>query len=294
MKNDAGAKKRFAFFGTPYVARDTLAHLWECGFRPSIVITAPDKPRGRNLALTPCETSTWAKEHDLPTLTPEKLDEAALTQIAAYECEYAIVVAYGKILPREAIALFPLGVLNVHYSLLPKNRGASPVESVLLSGENETGVAIQRMVYELDAGDILASCTTPIGPEETTRELRPRLVALGAQLLTETLPAFLSGQAVFTPQNHALATRCGKIKKEDGLLTLTPERALGNWRRYRAYAESPGTYFLAERAGVRMRVKIITAHYAHSIFAPVRIVPEGKKETRYEEFLRSGAKPVQG
>lgn len=282
---------RFAFFGTPYVARDTLALLWERGFRPSVVVTTPDAPRGRGLILTPNETNVWATEHDIPVLTPEKLTEEARAQISAYECEYAIVVAYGKILPREAIALFPRGVLNIHYSLLPKYRGASPVESALLYGDEETGVAIQRMVYELDAGDVLAMCTTSIGPNETTRELRPRLVQLGAELLAETLLAFIAGEAVYTPQDHSLATKCGKIEKEDGHLTLVPEKALENWRKYRAYAESPGTYFFVERGGTRIRVKIITAQYTDKTFMPVRIVPEGKQETTYQELLRSGAVP---
>ncbi len=294
MKNDMSASnQRFAFFGTPYVARDTLAFLWEQGFRPNVVVTAPEKPRGRGLVLTPNETAVWATEHGISVLTPEKLTEEARAQIAKYDCEYAVVVAYGKILPREAIALFPRGVLNIHYSLLPKYRGASPVESALLHGEKETGVAIQRMVYELDAGDVLAMRATPIGPEETTRELRPRLVQLGAELLAETLPTFISGEAAFTPQDHAFATKCGKIEKEDGRLTLTPERALENWRKYRAYAESPGTYFFAERSGARIRVKIITAHYEGGVFTPVRVVPEGKKEMLYEEFLRSGGEPAQ-
>lgn len=282
---------RYAFFGTPYVARDTLAYLWEKGFRPSVVVTTPDAPQGRGLSLTPCETKLWAEEHHIPILTPEKLTEEARAQIAAYECAYAVVVAYGKILPREAIALFPLGVLNVHYSLLPKYRGASPVESALLCGEETTGVTIQRMVYELDAGDVLAVRETPIGPQETTRELRPRLVTLGAELLAETLPAFITGEAAFIPQNHALATKCGKIEKEDGLLMLTPERALENWRRYRAYAESPGTYFFAQRGNARVRVKILTAHFTDGVFMPLRIVPEGKKETDYKTLIQSGAVP---
>lgn len=289
--NHNSSNVRFAFFGTPYVARDTLAYLLEKGFRPSVVVTTPDAPRGRGLTLTPNETKVWAQEHEIPILAPEKLTEEARAQITAYACEYAIVVAYGKILPREAISLFPRGVLNIHYSLLPKHRGASPVENALLHGDEETGVTIQRMVYELDAGDMLAARATPIHPLETTRELRPRLVTLGAELLAETLPTFIAKEVVSTPQRHELATKCGKIEKEDGLLVLVPERALENWRRYRAYAESPGTYFFAERAGMRIRVKIVTAAYEGGVFAPVRIVPEGKRETTHQEFTRTGAMP---
>jgi methionyl-tRNA formyltransferase len=235
----------FAFFGTPYVARDTLAALAEAGYSPRVVVTSPDRPRGRGLALQPCETKAWALEHGLPVLSPERLDEAFLAELGAYGCAYAIVVAYGKILPDALIDSFPKGMLNVHYSLLPKYRGASPVEGALLNGDTETGVAIQKLVPELDAGDILATRAEPIHPNDTTKTLRARLIALGSALLIETLPAFVGGTAAFTPQDHARATRTRKIKKEAGELSLAAdgdedaraERARENWNKYRAYAE---------------------------------------------------------
>jgi methionyl-tRNA formyltransferase len=283
--------KPFLFFGTPYVARDTLAHLVSCGYVPEAVISSPDAPRGRGLTLTPSETKAWALEHDLPVLTPEKIDDAFIDSLKVYGAESAIVVAYGKILPQALINSFPLGVLNIHYSLLPKYRGASPVEGALLNGETVTGVAIQRMVYELDAGDVLRSVEVPIEPSETTRELRPRLVAIGAELLTDILPSFEDGSIQAAPQDHAQATHTKKIKKEMGELSLNGD-ALENWNRYRAYAESPGTYFFMQKDGVRLRVKIRSAQFIEDTFVPLRVVPEGKNETDYPTLLQAGWLPA--
>lgn len=283
--------KPFLYFGTPYVARDTLARLMERGFAPSAVITSPDAPKGRGLTLTPSETSVWAGEHGLPVLTPERLDAAFIDSLREYGAEYAIVVAYGKILPQSLIDAFPLGILNIHYSLLPKYRGASPVEAALLNGDTITGVAIQKMAFALDSGDILATQETEIEPDETTRELRARLITLGADLLADTLPALEGSSLTPTPQDPSAATFCGRIQKSEGELLLSGN-AQTNWNKYRAYAESPGTYFFAEKEGKRIRVKIKTARLEDGSFIPERIVPEGKKETGYADLLSQGVLPL--
>ena len=275
---------KFAFFGTPYVARDTLAILVARGYVPEVVITSPDAHKGRGLALTPSETKEWALARDLPVLAPEKLDAETVQEIGSYGCDFAVVVAYGKILPQELLNAFPTGVLNIHYSLLPKYRGASPVESALLSGDELTGVSIQKMALELDAGDILEQKGVPIGPEETTRELRPRLITIGAELLADVLPSFVSGAASLVPQDHQNATIAGKIDKKEGLLDLSGN-AEENWNKYRAYAESPGTYFMIEKNGKKMRVKIASAKYEDGQFIPLRVIPEGKREMEYKDFL---------
>jgi methionyl-tRNA formyltransferase len=292
--------KPFAFFGTPYVARDTLAALVEAGYVPAVVVTSPDRPKGRGMELQPCETKAWALEHGLPVLSPEKLDDEFLAALGAYGCAYAIVVAYGKILPDAVIDSFPNGMLNVHYSLLPRYRGASPVEGALLAGDTETGVSIQKIVPELDAGDILAAAAEPIRPDDTTKTLRARLIARGSALLIESLSAFIDGAATFAPQDHARATRTRKIKKEAGELSLAAdgdeaaraERARENWNKYRAYAESPGTYFFAERGGATLRVKIKEAESASGEFRPLRVTPEGKPEMAYADFLNADYRPL--
>lgn len=277
----------FAYFGTPYVARDTLRILVARGFVPKVVVTSPDAPRGRGMQLTPCETKEWALTHELLVLTPEKVTPEFIEMMQAQECEYAIVVAYGKILPQALIDVFPKGVLNIHYSLLPAYRGASPVETALLHGDTVTGVTIQQMVYKLDAGDVLAQKEVSILPTETTRELRPRLITEGAELLADLLPAFEQGSVIPVPQDEAKATHSKKIEKAEGELDLTGD-PVTNWNKYRAYAESPGTYFFTERSGKRMRVKIVTATFEGGRFLPDRIIPEGKKETSYASFQTPG------
>jgi methionyl-tRNA formyltransferase len=277
---------RFAFFGTPYVARDTLARLADHGFIPAVVITSPDAHQGRGLMLTPTPAKAWAAEHGIPVMTPETLTKEIVADIKEHGGEYALVVAYGKIFPQMLIHAFPKGVLNIHYSLLPKYRGASPVEAALLHGETVTGVSIQEMVKQLDAGDILATREVAIDPDDTTRTLRPRLIVEGAELLIETLPAFLAGAATFTPQDASKATTCGKIAKEEGELDF-PGDAQVNWNKYRAYAESPGTYFYMVREGKPFRVKVKTAEFKHGQFTPLRVVPEGKNEMDYAALLMS-------
>jgi methionyl-tRNA formyltransferase len=272
----------FIYFGTPKVSSDTLELLIGRGFVPALVVTAPDAPRGRGLILTPSETKTVALAHNLPVFTPEKLDAEAIATISERGCDYALVVAYGKIFPEALIHAFSRGVLNVHYSLLPKYRGATPLETALRMGERETGVTVQKMVKELDAGDIIAQKAAAIGEEETALELRPRLITLGAELLADTLPAYLTGAVTPLVQDASLATHAKKLKKEDGLLSLDAP-AEENWNKYRAYADSIGTYFFENEK----RIKIVKASMQNGKFTVERIVPEGKREMSYTDFARS-------
>lgn len=267
---------KFAYFGTPNVASETLAILIAHGLIPNLVVTSPDAPRDRGHLLTPSPTKSLALSHGIKILMPARLDADAMNNIRACGCDYAVVVAYGKIFPEELITSFPLGVLNVHYSLLPKYRGATPLETALLAGEKETGVTIQKMVKELDAGDIIAQESTTIIPDETARELRPRLISIGARLLVDTLPKYLTGDITPVSQDTALATRTGKLKKENGLLALDAP-AQENWNKYRAYADSIGTYFFENDK----RMKIISAEFAKGEFRVVRVIPEGKREMNF-------------
>lgn len=273
-------RRKFAYFGTPGVARDSLAALLEAGFVPAVVVTSPDAPRGRGLALAPTPVRGLAEARGIPVLVPEKLDAAAVADIAEYGCDYAVVIAYGKIFPDALIAAFPLGALNVHYSLLPKYRGAAPMEGALLAGESETGVTVQKMAHALDAGDILAQEVIRISPDETGRELRPRLIEAGARLLIETLPRFEAGELVPVPQDPGGATHFGKYGKTAGELSLDGP-AKENWNKYRAFADTIGTYFF--QAGAR--VKVARASLKDGRFVIERVVPEGKREMDYGEFV---------
>jgi methionyl-tRNA formyltransferase len=281
-------KTPFAFFGTPYVARDTLGALLAAGYRPEVVVTSPDAARGRGLEEQPCATKEYALNAGLPVINPATLDDAFLAELLAHGCQYAIVVAYGKILPQAVIGAFPLGVLNIHYSLLPKYRGASPVEAALLADDAVTGITIQRMAFKMDAGDMLAQERISIALEETICELRPRLISAGSELLIATLPSFIEGTATLTPQDHDAATFARKISKEEGLLSGADISAKENWLKYRAYLESPGTYFFAIRNGARIRVKVRFAHLSNDLFVIDTIVPEGKSEQPFAWLAQNG------
>jgi methionyl-tRNA formyltransferase len=281
---------RFAYFGTPYVARDTLAALVAAGYEPEVVLTSPDAPKGRGQAVTPCDTKAWAEERELPVLTPASLDDAFCSSLASYDCDYGIAVAYGKIIPQKVLDLFPKGILNVHYSLLPRYRGASPVERALWSDDKVTGVTIQKMALELDAGDILAQREVPILSDDTTLTLRPRLIEEGARLLIETLPAYLAGDIAPAAQDPAQATRAPKIRKEEGRLLLS-EDGRKNWNTYRALRESPGTYFFAHKDGKQMRFKVTRASFENGTFAIERVIPEGKGEQDYSYLASNGWMP---
>lgn len=268
--------RQFAYFGTPKIAGDTLAILIKNDLIPSVVVTSPDAPKGRGLSVAPSETKTLALAHGIPVITPDKFDAGTIDNIGAFGCDYAVVVAYGKIFPEKLINIFPRGVLNIHYSLLPKYRGATPVESAMFVGENETGVTVQKMAEELDAGDILAQKSVEINPDETARELRPRLMEVGAKILLDAIPKYLSGTIAPIAQDASRATRTRKIKKEDGLICLD-EPAEKNWNKYRAYADTIGVYFFDNGK----RIKITKASFKNEKFIIERVIREGKNETAY-------------
>lgn len=269
----------FVFFGTPHVASDTLEILFSHGIVPSVIVTAPDRPSGRGMKITATPVKEWALAHTIPVLQPERIDADFTSKLETVSCKLAVVVAYGKILPKDFIESFSLGVLNIHYSLLPKYRGASPVESALLHGDTETGVTIQKMVYALDAGDIVRMDTVSILPTDNTTTLRARLIRIGADILAETLPDYAQGAIVPLPQDHSQATRCGKMKKEDGDITHETDDRV-KWNKYRAYCEWPRTYFFRDGK----RVIISDATYEDNEFVIKKVIPEGKKEVDYSIF----------
>lgn len=270
---------RFVFFGTPDVASDTLTFLVRKNLVPSLVVTNPDAKIGRRQEITPSPVKVLAQQHGIPVITPDQLDNETLNRIGSYDADLAIVVAYGKILPEALITSFPKGVLNIHYSLLPKYRGASPVEFTFLNNDTIAGVTIQKMVYELDAGDIVAQSTLSIGEDDTTATLRARLIQEGSELLARILPDFLSGQVSPTPQNHQLASFTRKLKKSDGEI-LPTDTDQEKWNKYRAYFVWPGTYFFDS---LGKRIKITKAHMStDGRFVIERVIPEGKKEIDFK------------
>ncbi len=275
-------KIKFAFFGTPDIAAQTLEILKQNGFEPSLIVTSPDRPQGRKMLITPPPVKVWAEANNIPILQPEKIDENFKKQLedslprGEFYSLY-VVVAYGKIFPEWLIDMPKKGTLNIHYSLLPKYRGASPVQSAILNGDTETGVTIQKMVSELDAGPIVAVEKIEIEIDEKTPELLNRLAILGAELLSKTLPEFIEDKIELTNQNHSEATFCKKIKKEDGLIDLKDD-AIKNYNKFRAFYEWPRTYFFKNGK----RFIITQATRENSLLKIEKVLPEGKKEVDYK------------
>ncbi|MBM3272602.1 methionyl-tRNA formyltransferase [Candidatus Kaiserbacteria bacterium] len=277
---------RYAFFGTPGVACTFLDALTQAGMPPALIVTAPDKPAGRGMELKCPPVAQWASKHGIPLLQPEKLDTAFIEHMRAQgPWDVFIVIAYGAIFPQELIDLPAYKTLNVHFSLLPRWRGASPVESPILAGDGETGCAIQVMRAKLDTGPVVALEKTPIGEDETAPALRARLGEIGSRLLVETLPRYTAGELTPAEQDDAHMTYAKKMKKEDG--DITHDDDITRWRKYRAYAEWPGTCLFTERGGKTVRLKIAAARFEDDRFVIDRVIPEGKKEMSYADFLRS-------
>ncbi|OGG73034.1 hypothetical protein A3A38_01010 [Candidatus Kaiserbacteria bacterium RIFCSPLOWO2_01_FULL_53_17] len=279
---------RFAFFGTPQLAVEILDALVAAGYAPILIVTMPDRVKGRGLETAETPVAAWAHERGITTSKPEKLDAAFIEDFKKCDINFSIVVAYGKILPQSLLDVAPM--YNVHYSLLPRWRGATPVESAILAGDVETGVAIQKIVYELDAGPLVAVEKTAIGADEAAPALRARLNAIAKRLLVNIMPALASGDISLTEQEGAQATLCGKISKEDGLIDLA-DNAEENYRKFRAYTSWPGIYTFFKRGDKRIRVIITQAHLKGKRLVLDTVKPEGKDEMPYADFLRSGAKP---
>jgi methionyl-tRNA formyltransferase len=267
----------FVFFGTPDVASETLEILKRNGFLPSLIITSPDAKKGRGLHMEASPAAIFADSNNIPCLKPEKLDSEFALKLSTFNFQLAVVVAYGKIIPEDILNMPRMGSINVHYSLLPKYRGASPVESAILNGDKETGVTIQKMVYKMDAGDILSAEKTEIFPNETAPELRKRLIALGGELLVNTLPAIIENKITPLPQDETSATNCHKIKKEDGLIDPSGD-AVKNYNKFRAHAHWPRTFFFKDGK----RIIITKARLENGNFIIEKIIPEGGKEIDYK------------
>lgn len=270
---------KIAFFGTPELTVTLLESLKERDLSPALIVTTPDKPKGRRLVLTPPPAKLWAIKNAIPYLQPEKLDDAFIKKMKTERFDISVVVAYGKILPERLIDAPKHGTINVHYSLLPKYRGATPVESAILSGDTETGVCIQKMQFKLDTGPILAVENVSIPPTITAPDLRDILNQKAAAILPSVIRKYVAGEITPTPQDESLATSCGKIKKEDGLIDIHGD-AVANDRKFRAYFAWPRTYFFVDG----MRVIISKANLEDGIFKIEKVIPEGKKEISFADL----------
>ena len=210
------------FMGTPDFAVPCLAKLIDCGHNVKAVFSQPDRPKGRGYTLAPPPVKVLAAKHNIPVYQPTKLrDGTVKTLLEDLAPQLIVVVAYGRILPTDILALPPLGCINVHASLLPKLRGAAPIQWAVLNGDKTTGVTTMYMADGIDTGDMILAKETPIGENETSGELFERLSNLGAESLDETIKLIESGKTPRTPQNHDLSTHAPMIEKSMAFIDFT-------------------------------------------------------------------------
>ena len=277
---------KFAFWGTPEVSSKTLDILFNDGYIPKIIITSPESRSGRGMHINKTPVEVWAIEHNIKCLKPEKINDDFIKEFNNFNIDLSIVVAYGKILPENIIKLPKLGTINIHYSLLPKYRGASPLEGALLNGDTTTGISIQQMVFKLDSGPIIKEIEVPIDIDVTKEELRASLIKLGGEALCDVLPDIYNQNINPKYQEEEKATFCKKIKKEDGLINPSINQK-ENYNKYRAFYGWPGVYFFIKKDNKDIRIKIVKAKYENDSFIIERVIPEGKKEISYKDFLKS-------
>ncbi len=236
-----GAMARVVFMGTPEFALPALERL-AAGPDPVVAVyTQPDRPAGRGRLVAQPPVKRWALAHAIPVFAPASFRRPeAVEELRALRPDVVVVAAYGKLLPQTVLDVPPKGTLNIHPSLLPRYRGASPVAAAILAGDRLTGVTIILLDAGMDSGPILAQREEPVAPGDTTESLTRRLAAAGAGLLMETLPRWLAGALRPVPQDHAKATLCPRIAKEDGEIDWG-RSAEEIERRIRAFYPWPGS-----------------------------------------------------
>lgn len=238
------SKVRVCFLGTPEFAVTSLKALLEDEhFEVVGVVTQPDRPAGRKLQLTPSPVKSLAQAHKLKVLSPESLkaNPLMLQEIKTWGAEVAVVVAFGQILTQEFLDSFPFGCVNVHGSVLPRWRGAAPIQRAIEAGDLETGVTLQKMVRKLDAGDIIGIRRVKIAPQMNALELHDELACLGAELLRVELMDYIRGNLAPVPQDEAQVTFAKKIEKQESQVDWKASaKALDG--KIRGFVYGPGTY----------------------------------------------------
>lgn len=305
---------KLVFCGTPQFAVPSLERLAAAGHHVQLVVTQPDRPQGRGMELTAPPVKLSALRLGLPVTQPEKIknNEEFQSRLAAIQPDAIIVVGYGRIIPGWMLHLPHYGNINVHASLLPKYRGAAPIQWAIANGETVTGVTTMKIDEGLDTGDILLKRAMEIRPEDTALTLAPRLAELGADLLVETLEELRLGVVEPVPQDDLLATLAPILKKEDGLVDFS-RSAEEIHNRLRGFQPWPGAYThfrgrnlkivsagVAEDAprldGGELRLrgdKLLAGCGANSALELLQVQPEGKKAMSARDFI-SGYRPAQG
>lgn len=270
---------KIIFMGTPEFGAIILEGLVKNDYKPILVITAPDKPVGRKQTLTSTPVKKIAKKYNIPVVHQ-------LEEIKKIKPDLIIVAAYGQILPKEILEMPKYGCLNVHPSLLPKYRGASPIQTTILNGDKETGVTIILMDEKMDHGPIIAQTKYKIPDDINHKELDSTLAKQGATLLVKTLPKWINGEIEAKAQDEPKATYTKVLKKEDGKIDWS--KSAGEIeKQIRAFYPWPGAFTFIKHKGKVLRVKILKADISKEDKLIIKkIQPEGKKAMSFEEFKR--------
>jgi methionyl-tRNA formyltransferase len=300
------------FCGTPRFAVPTLETLVDAGFRVHLVVTQPDRPKGRGLELVPSPVKESALKLNLPITQPDRIktNDEFRTPLTALKPDAIIIVGYGRIIPQWMLDLPPLGNLNLHASLLPKYRGAAPIQWAVAKGETVTGVTTMRIDAGLDTGDILLQGELAIEPDDTAETLAPRLASIGADLMVETLRGLQAGTVHPRPQDNAQASLAPILKKEDGLIDFS-RSASEILNRIRGFQPWPGAYtkfrsktlqiIKAKQATVALlpaELHLLADHLLvgcghNTAVELLEIQLEGKKRSSAGDFVR-GYRPCTG
>lgn len=265
---------RVIFAGTPEFALASLSALVDSGVVPIAVLTQPDRPSGRGKKVTASPVKRYAEEHGIPVMQPVTLrDDDLVAELKALEPDVMIVAAYGLILPQNVLDIPSQGCLNVHASVLPRWRGAAPIQAAILAGDETSGVSLMSMTAGLDCGPVFVVGSIDIGPEESAGELHDRLARLGGELLAANLDDILSERITAVPQDDTVASYAGKISTGDAQLDWSRD-ADELVRRVRAYNPVPGAFFFVRAASSRdpLRIKCWRAQSVANVDAAPGVV----------------------
>jgi methionyl-tRNA formyltransferase len=290
---------RLVFMGTPDFAVPTLCEIVGAGHDVAAVYTRAPKPAGRGMALQPSPVEREARRFGLPVLTPKTLrTPEAEAAFRAHSADAAVVVAYGLILPRPILDAVPLGCFNLHASLLPRWRGAAPINRAVMAGDNETGVMAMRMEEGLDTGPVAMAERLPIAPEATAGDLHDVLARLGADLMVRALGALERGTLTLTPQPDAGVTYAAKIDKTETRIDWTrPWRVVHD--HIRGLSPFPGAWFELAQDGKPLRVKVLRTTRGEGTGAPGTLLDDrltvacGGGAVRILDLQRAGARAMQ-
>ncbi|MCK5286148.1 MAG: methionyl-tRNA formyltransferase [Candidatus Pacebacteria bacterium] len=272
-----------AFFGSPELAVTVLEELKEKNIVPSLIVTQPNKKVGRKLIVTPPPVKTWADKNSILTQQPEKLDEEFISKLKLEKWDLFILVAYGKIISQEILDIPVKGILNLHPSLLPKYRGATPIHSPILNGDTETGVSIVLLDNKLDHGPILAQekitlWENSISEMPIESDLEKTLAQLGGKLLGETISKWLNNEIIPQEQNHEEASFCNKFKSENALIDLK-NNSQENFLKIQAFNKWPKAHYFGRD---NKRVIIKKAHLKDDKLIIDRVTHEGGQEIDFK------------